>query len=122
MGLTKNGTWIRTEVPDRTAVYIGGDAASSTPSAMELATASQYRIGTRVLILSNEFHEMTYDGKMSTAALALIDAGKSKPMMILKWTGSWRLLRLLISLEMLVQLELVCLHRDRDLRSTHRAG
>ena len=40
---------------------------------MDIATASQYRIGTRVLILSNEFHEMTYDGEVSTAASSSTD-------------------------------------------------
>jgi len=43
--------------PNKTVVDIDGDASFSM-TAMELATASQYDIGVKVLILNNEFQGM----------------------------------------------------------------
>lgn len=43
--------------PNKTVVDIDGDASFSM-TAMELATASQYNIGVKVLILNNEFQGM----------------------------------------------------------------
>lgn len=43
--------------PEKTVVDIDGDASFSM-TAMELATASQYNIGVKVLILNNEFQGM----------------------------------------------------------------
>lgn len=43
--------------PNKTVVDIDGDASFSM-TAMELATASQYDIGVKVLVLNNEFQGM----------------------------------------------------------------
>jgi thiamine pyrophosphate-dependent acetolactate synthase large subunit-like protein len=43
--------------PKKTVVDIDGDASFSM-TAMELATASQYDIGVKVLVLNNEFQGM----------------------------------------------------------------
>ena len=43
--------------PDKIVVDIDGDASFSM-TAMELATAAQYKIGVKVLILNNEFQGM----------------------------------------------------------------
>lgn len=43
--------------PDKIVVDIDGDASFSM-TAMELATASQYGIGVKVVILNNEFQGM----------------------------------------------------------------
>ena len=43
--------------PNKTVIDIDGDASFSM-TAMELATASQYNIGVKVLILNNEFQGM----------------------------------------------------------------
>ena len=43
--------------PNKVVVDIDGDASFSM-TAMELATASQYNIGVKVLILNNEFQGM----------------------------------------------------------------
>ncbi len=43
--------------PNKTVVDIDGDASFSM-TAMELATASQYNIGVKVLVLNNEFQGM----------------------------------------------------------------
>ncbi len=43
--------------PEKTVIDIDGDASFSM-TAMELATASQYNIGVKVLILNNEFQGM----------------------------------------------------------------
>lgn len=43
--------------PDKMVIDIDGDASFSM-TAMELATASQYNIGVKVLILNNEFQGM----------------------------------------------------------------
>lgn len=43
--------------PNKTVIDIDGDASFSM-TAMELATASQYGIGVKVLILNNEFQGM----------------------------------------------------------------
>lgn len=43
--------------PQKTVVDIDGDASFSM-TAMELATASQFNIGVKVLILNNEFQGM----------------------------------------------------------------
>lgn len=43
--------------PEKTVVDIDGDASFSM-TAMELATASQYDIGVKVLVLNNEFQGM----------------------------------------------------------------
>lgn len=43
--------------PHKTVVDIDGDASFSM-TAMELATAAQYNIGVKVLILNNEFQGM----------------------------------------------------------------
>jgi acetolactate synthase-1/2/3 large subunit len=43
--------------PEKTVVDIDGDASFSM-TAMELATAAQYNIGVKVLILNNEFQGM----------------------------------------------------------------
>ena len=43
--------------PHKTVVDVDGDASFSM-TAMELATASQYNIGVKVLVLNNEFQGM----------------------------------------------------------------
>jgi thiamine pyrophosphate-dependent acetolactate synthase large subunit-like protein len=43
--------------PQKTVIDVDGDASFSM-TAMELATASQYNIGVKVLILNNEFQGM----------------------------------------------------------------
>jgi acetolactate synthase-1/2/3 large subunit len=43
--------------PEKTVVDVDGDASFSM-TAMELATASQYNIGVKVLVLNNEFQGM----------------------------------------------------------------
>jgi acetolactate synthase I/II/III large subunit len=43
--------------PEKTVVDIDGDASFSM-TAMELATASQFNIGVKVLVLNNEFQGM----------------------------------------------------------------
>ena len=43
--------------PEKTVVDIDGDASFSM-TAMELATASQYNIGVKVMVLNNEFQGM----------------------------------------------------------------
>jgi hypothetical protein len=60
--------------PEKIVVDIDGDASFSM-TAMELATASQYNIGVKVLILNNEFQGMVlqWQGSSTFSALALHD-------------------------------------------------
>jgi len=59
--------------PEKIVVDIDGDASFSM-TAMELATASQYDIGVKVLILNNEFQGMVlqWQGKSSWNRIRLV--------------------------------------------------
>lgn len=48
---------VKVAAPEKTVVDIDGDASFSM-TAMELATAAQYDIGVKVLVLNNEFQGM----------------------------------------------------------------
>src|ERR1700722_11556528 len=55
--------------PHKTVVDVDGDASFSM-TAMELATASQYNIGVKLLILNNEFQGMVqWQGRCFTSTL-----------------------------------------------------
>jgi acetolactate synthase-1/2/3 large subunit len=57
--------------PEKIVVDIDGDASFSM-TAMELATASQYNIGVKVLLMNNEFQGMVeqWQGEFSDRAMA----------------------------------------------------
>jgi acetolactate synthase-1/2/3 large subunit len=55
--------------PNKTVVDIDGDASFSM-TAMELATASQFNIGVKVLILNNEFQGMVLQWQGTSASLS----------------------------------------------------
>ena len=59
--------------PEKIVVDVDGDASFSM-TAMELATASQYGIGVKVLILNNEFQGMVlqWQGLSSSVTLAYL--------------------------------------------------
>jgi acetolactate synthase-1/2/3 large subunit len=58
--------------PNKTVIDIDGDASFSM-TAMELATAVQYDIGVKVLILNNEFQGMVVQWQ----GMSLISGGTS---------------------------------------------
>jgi acetolactate synthase-1/2/3 large subunit len=61
--------------PEKIVVDIDGDASFSM-TAMELATASQYNIGVKVLLMNNEFQGMVeqWQGTFSSTFLTTTDA------------------------------------------------
>lgn len=56
--------------PNKIVVDIDGDASFSM-TAMELATASQYSIGVKVLILNNEFQGMVLQWQGASSSIIL---------------------------------------------------
>jgi acetolactate synthase-1/2/3 large subunit len=71
--------------PEKTVVDIDGDASFSM-TAMELATASQYDIGVKVLILNNEFQGMVLQwqgasSRLISALSSLISLYTARPIL-----------------------------------------
>ncbi len=56
--------------PNKIVIDIDGDASFSM-TAMELATASQYGIGVKVLVLNNEFQAWSSNGKVRIEELPI---------------------------------------------------